>query len=89
MLLTHDILLPKWVLKAWCIDRGGNIVSWKWVQGLFEVQKFSILRLGVRLTRAHIDPTRKEQMRAGLAINVFSSDVAAAILTLVANGDLP
>ena len=45
MLLSHDFRLPSWAVAAWHIDQGGDVVSWKYIRELFQVQQDARYRM--------------------------------------------
>ena len=61
-LITHDLHLPAWVKDAWHIDKGGCIVSWKWLQRLYDIQKSSFYRMAYKLTPKYLNPSSFEKM---------------------------
>lgn len=80
--LCHMIKLLRNTLHFYekFVSSSGTI-SWAYINNLHQLQKDSGLRLGNRLTNAHVH-FDKQKMKVSLAVQVFSSSVSKALLTL-------
>lgn len=71
------------------ISRASNFVSLKWIKLFAERQSHSRYRFAYRLTNSHINSTNYQQMRVGLARDVFSSNVYAGMISMIEEKLLP
>ena len=88
-LITHDLHLPDWVKDSWHIEKGGCIVSWRFIQKLYDIQENSMYRIAYKITPSHLNPSSFEKMRVNFAYHIFSEETAAAIKTCIAGKLLP
>lgn len=88
MLLTNDFRFPAWAIQKWEVE-GGDLVKWEHISQLYELQKNDIIQMAYKLTDSHINISNLEKMRVSFARQVFSSENAAAIRTMVQCDLLP
>ena len=65
------------------------MVKWENILQLYELEKNNVIKVAYKLTDSHIDPSNLEKMRVSFVRQVFSSETAAAIRTMVACDRLP
>lgn len=71
------------------IKSGDKIMSWKYIEKLYEIDRENINRLVPKLTQdTHIYPNNFQRMKVKYAAQVLSFSVASAINTLIALGYL-
>ena len=88
-LITHDLHLPAWVKNAYHIDKGKCIVSWRWIQRLYNIQQSCYYRLAYKITPNHLHPSSFEKMRVNLVFHIFSEQTSAAFKTCIAKKLIP
>ncbi|KMQ87570.1 thap domain-containing [Lasius niger] len=72
------------------IKSGDKIMSWQYIEKLFEIDKENINRLVPKLAQdTHIYPNNFQRMKVKYAAQVLSFSVASAINTMTALGHLP
>jgi len=72
------------------IKSGDKIISWQYIEKLFEIDKGNINRLVPKLAQdTHINPNNFQRMKVKYATQVLSFTVASAINTMISLEHLP
>ena len=83
----HMIKLVRNTLQAYyTLISSDGTVSWKYIEDMHNTQADSSLRLANKLSSRHIH-YQQQKMKVSLAVQVLSSSVAKALLTMLEIGD--
>uniref|UniRef100_A0A1E1WQ08 THAP-type domain-containing protein n=1 Tax=Pectinophora gossypiella TaxID=13191 RepID=A0A1E1WQ08_PECGO len=70
-------------------DYEGNVISWDYIQSLYEFQKEKNLQLIHKLSDAHLQPNKMQRTEVRYAAQVFSNTVYAALETYIDFDKIP
>lgn len=68
------------------LDR--NVISWYYIEQLYESQKEKNVMLIPKITKAHVEPNNNERKKVQYAVQIFSKSVYAALETYIDFGKI-
>lgn len=68
------------------LDR--NVISWYYIEQLYEYQKEKNVMLIPKITKSHVEPNNNERKKVQLAVQAFSKSVYAALETYIDFGKI-